>query len=353
MGVANYAKVYARIRARVGALVDEGRIRELVEARPSDFLPALLDTAYKEQLTKSGVTTLDARRIEQSLKAELIDQYLMVLRSTRGAIRDVFEELLRRLEVKNLKALIRAQASAARTGTTKAVHVYPVEDYFKRRLSRLVDAKSLADLIAQLESPYQEVLEPVFPEYEATQRLLVLENALDADILGSIWAKLERLGRVDEALVRRIVGTEVDIVNLMTLLRCKAEEDIPVSTMQSYLLPFAYTLDFRADELEVVVEAESVAAAIRALSASEYKDVLSKSLPVYESERSLLPFEDALWRQFFGTVRTTLKGYPINIGTIIGFLYLKELEIRNLSTIAVGKSNNLPSDELAKLVLGV
>jgi V/A-type H+-transporting ATPase subunit C len=352
MGVANYAKVYARIRARVGALIDEGRIRELVEARPSDFLPALLDTAYKEQLTKSGVTTLDARRIEQSLKAELIDQYLMVLRSTRGAIRDVFEELLRRLEVKNLKALIRAQAAAARTGTTEAVHVYPVEDYFKRRLSRLVDAKSLADLIAQVESPYHEVLEPVFPEYEATQRLLVLENALDAELLGSIWAKLERLGRVDEALVRRIVGTEVDIVNLMTLLRCKAE-DIPVSTMRRYLMPFAYTLDFAADVMDEVEEAENVAAAIRALPATEYKDVLSKALPVYESERRLLPFEDALWRQFFGTVRRTLKGYPVNIGTIIGFLYLKELEIRNLSTIAVGKSNNLPPDELAKLVLGV
>ena len=352
MGVSNYAKVYARIRARVGALVEEGRVRELLEARPSDFLPSLLDTAYKEQLTKSGVTTLDARRIEQSLKAELIDQYLMVLRSTKGAIRDVFEEILRRLEVKNLKALIRAQAAAARAGTTGAVHFYPVEEHFKRWLSRLVDAKSLADLIAQVESPYHEVLEPVFPAYEATQRLLVLENALDEELLGSIWAKIERLGRTDKELVRRIVGTEVDIVNLMTLLRCKAE-DIPVSPMQSYFMPFAYTLDFGADVIEEVVEAENVAAAIRAMPASQYKDVLSKVLPVYESERSLLAFEDALWQQFFGTVRKTLKGYPINIGTIIGFLYLKELEIRNLCTIAVGKENNLPPDEIANLVLGV
>lgn len=352
MGVSKYAKVYARIRARVGALVEEVRMRELLEARPSDFLPGLLDTVYKEQLTAAGVTTLDARRIELCLKADLIEQYLMVIRSTRGAIRDVFEELLRRLEVKNLKALIRVQAAAARTGTTGSVQIYPVEEHFKRRLSHLVNAKSMADLVAQVESPYREVLAPVFPEYEATQRLLVLENALDEALLGSIWAKLERLGRQDEELVRRIVGMEADLVNLLTLLRCKAEE-IPVSTMRSYLLPFAYTLDFRADVLEEVVEAGTVAAAIRALPGSPYKDVLSPVLPVYESERSLLRFEDALWRQFYGTVRKTLKGYPIHIGTIIGFLYLKELEIRDLSTIAVGKENNLPVEEIANLLLGL
>jgi V/A-type H+-transporting ATPase subunit C len=352
MGVSNYAKVYARIRARVGALVDEGRMRELIEARPSDFLPSLLDTGYKEQLTKSGVTTLDARRIEQSLKAELIEQYLMVFRSTKGAIRELFREILRRLEVKNLKALIRAQAAAARAGTTGGVLFYPVEDLFERRLSRLVDAKSMADLIAQVESPYREVLEPVFPEYEATQRLLVLENALDEELLGSIWAKVERLRRADEELVRRIVGMELDIVNLMTLLRCK-EEDITVTTMQRYFMPFAYTIDFGADVMEEVVDAEGVAAAIRAMPASQYKDVLSRVLPVYESEWSLLPLEDALWLQFFGTVRKTLKGYPINIGTIIGFLYLKELEIRNLCTIAVSKENDLPPEEIANLVLGM
>jgi V/A-type H+-transporting ATPase subunit C len=351
MGVSNYANVYARIRARVGDILEEGRIRELIEARPSEFLPLLMNTAYKEQLTKSGVSTLDARRIEQTLKAELVDQYLMVFRSTKGAIRVVLEEILRRLEVKNLKALIRAEAAAARTGKTGEVLLFPVEEVFERQLSRLIEAKSLADILAHVESPYHEVLEQVFPEYEETRRLLVLEKALDEEILDAIWTKLEKLGRRDEEIVRRIVGTEVDIVNLMTLLRCKAE-NVAVETMRGYFMPFSYTVEMEADAMQEAVEAENVGAAIRAMPASPYKDVLSRVLPVYESEKSLIPFEDALWRELFSTVRKTLKGYPINIGTIIGFLYLKELEIRNLSTIAVGKENDLPAEEIANLVLG-
>jgi V/A-type H+-transporting ATPase subunit C len=349
MGVSNYANVYARIRARVGDIIAEGKIRELIEARPSDFLPLLMDTAYKEQLTRAGVTTLDARRIEEALKAELVSQYVMVLRSTKGSIRDIFSEILRRLEVKNLKALLRTKATDTRTSAGVETLIFPVEDVFKRRMSKLKEVL-LADLISHMESPYREVLANAYPEYETTGRLLVLERALDEEICGAIWEQTEELGGDDREIVRKIVGTELDLTNIMTLLRCKAEE-IPPGKIRSYVLPYAYLVDFGADALNETIMAENVGAAIRAMPASPYTDVLIRVLPLYDTEKTLIPFEDALWRHFAIVVRKTLKGYPINIGTIIGFLYLKELEIQNLCTIAVGKENNLPAEEISKLVL--
>ena len=44
-------------------------------------------------------------------------------------------------------------------------------------------------------------------------------------------------------------------------------------------------------------------------------------------------------------------GYPIDIGTVLGYLYLKELEIRNICTIAVCKENELPAEETLKLII--
>ncbi|MGC9444830.1 MAG: V-type ATPase subunit [Candidatus Methanospirareceae archaeon] len=350
MGVSNYANVYARIRARVGEIIADGKIRELIEARPSDFLPLLMDTAYKEQLTRAGVTTLDARRIEEALKAELVSQYVMVLRSTRGSIRGIFFEILRRLEVKNLKALLRTKATETRTSTGVMTLIFPVEDVFKRHMSTLKEVDSLADLISRTESPYHEVLTNAYPEYETTGQLLVLERALDENISGAIWEQTEELGGDDREIVKKIVGTELDLTNIMTLLRCNAE-GIPPEKIRSYMLPHAYLVDFGADALNATITAENVGAAIRAMPASPYTDVLTRVLPLYETEKTLIPFEDALWRHFAIVVRKTLKGYPINIGTIIGFLYLKELEIQNLCMIAVGKENNLPAEEIAKLVL--
>ncbi|MCK4398624.1 MAG: V-type ATPase subunit, partial [Methanophagales archaeon] len=150
MAVSKYAYVYARIRARMSELMDERRLRELVDTRSDDFLSSLMDTTatYKAKLTKAALVGIEAREIEKTLKEDLIDQYLMVIKSTKGTIQDVFVEFLRRLEVKNLKAVIRAKAAEVHgigtgtetgtgTSTAEAPMFFPVEDFFKRRISRL------------------------------------------------------------------------------------------------------------------------------------------------------------------------------------------------------------------------
>ncbi|MCK4475242.1 MAG: V-type ATPase subunit [Methanophagales archaeon] len=358
MSVSRYAYVYARIRARMSELLDERRLRELVDARREDFLSSLMDTAYKEKLTKAALAEIDARKIEKALKEELIDQYLMVIKSTKGAIRDIFEEFLRRLEVKNLKAVIRAKAAEiARTGTgtstkaetPEAAMFFPVEDFFKRRISKLMEADSMESVIKQLENPYRRVLEEALPEYEKSKRVLILENALDEEISGAIWNRIEGLSGEDKEIVRKIIGTEFDLVNLMTLLRCKSEEGVANEEMRKYFLPF--TFDFDAAAMKDSMSAENVSTAVQLMPTFAYKEVLTGALSSYEVEKSLIPFENALSRYFFVTIKNTLRGYPINIGTTIGFLYLKEIEIRNLCTIAVCKENEIPAEETMKIVM--
>ena len=55
MSVSKYAYSYARVRARMSGLLDERRLRELVDARGEDFLALLMNTTYKEKLTNAGV----------------------------------------------------------------------------------------------------------------------------------------------------------------------------------------------------------------------------------------------------------------------------------------------------------
>ena len=359
MAVSKYAYVYARIRARMSELMDERRLRELVDTRSEDFLSSLMDTtaAYKDKLTKAALVGVEARKIEITLKEDLIDQYLMVIKSTGGAIQDVLVEFLRRLEVKNLKAVIRAKAAEVHeigtgTSTAEAPMFFPVEDFFKRRISRLTEADSIENVIKQSENPYKRVLEEALPEYEKSKRVLVLEDALDEEISGAIREKVERLSRADKEIARKIVGTEFDLTNIMILLRCKSE-GIAEEEIRKYLLPDGFSFDFNLDAgaMNDPISAENVSSAVQLMPASAYKEVLTEALSYYEAEKSLVPLENALSRYFLVTIKNTLRGYPINIGTIIGFLYLKEIEIRNLCTIAVCKENEVPAEETMKMVM--
>ena len=346
MSVSNYAYAYARIRARMSELFDERRLKELVDARREDFMPLLAGSAYKEKLTKEGLTEVNARGIEKALKEELIDQYLMVIRSTDGVISAIFEEILRRLEVKNLKAVIRAKV----VGTTEVAMSFPVEGFFGRGISRLADADSMEGVIKRLDDPYKHVLEEALPEYEECKKLFILENVLDEELFGAIWHKTERLRGADKEIVQKIVGIEFDIANIMTMLRCKSE-GIAEKEMRKYFLPYTYAFDYNADAMKDSIAAETVNSAIQLLPASAYKGVLSDTFSSYVAENSLITFENALRQYFFASVRDTLRGYPINIGTIIGYLYLKEIEIRNLCAIAVCKENNIPAEATMKIVM--
>jgi len=263
MSVSEYAYVYARTRARMSELLGERKLRELVDARREDFLPLLMDTAYKGKLTKAALVEIDARSIERALNEELIAQYVMVIRSTSGVVRALFAALFRRLEVKNLKAVIRAKAVAG----TEAVMLFPVEAFFKRRISRLMDVDSLEGVIKQLEKPYRSVLEEALSAYEKSKRLLVLERALDAEYSNALWDRIETLRGTDRELVRELIGTEFDITNIRTLLRCKSE-GIAGAEIMNYFLPYGYARDFGADAVKDSIFAENVSTAIQLMPAS-------------------------------------------------------------------------------------
>lgn len=344
-----YAYVYVRARARMSYLLGERELRGLIEARGiEDFISSLMDSPYREKLSRISVTSV--RDVELALMEDLIDQYLMVIRSSKGEVSEFFKELLRRLEVENLKAILRTKAA----GIAERPQLYPVEDFFKRRLSRLLEAEDLEAVVRLVESPYKEVLEKAFLEYRESRRVLILENALNEELFKAIWEKVEALSAEDKELVKRVLGAEFDITNIMTLLRCK-HEDIEPSEIRRYLLPYGYAFDVEASAVKDAIMAEGVSAAALRLAEAEafkhYREALQRAAHEYETERSLLPFEAALRRSFFGVVREILRGYPMNIATVIGFLLLKEFEIKNLRALAVLKENNVPVEEIMKVIV--
>lgn len=351
MGVSSYAYVYARVRARMSDILDERKIKAVLDAKnKEDFLSSLMDTAYRDRLTK--VPSKEIRDMEKALKEELIDQYLMVIKSTKHEIREMFIEILRRLEVENIKSVIRSKVMAFPSGVSEREEplFFPVVSFFRRKMDKLSEAENLEEMIKQLEEPYRSVLEEVLPEYEKSKRILVLENALDKEIFDALWNRIEKLKGEDKEIVRRIIGSEFDIANIMTLLRCKAE-GVEEKEIQKYFLPYVYAFNFNATDIKASISAEDVVSAIRLLPPSDYKEALTQSIPVYEEEKSPIPFENSLRKQFSRIIKNALKGYPLNIGTVIGYLYFKEEEIKNLCAISVCKENNIPAEEIMKFIM--
>lgn len=346
MTIAPYAYAYTRIRARMGDILSEEDLKRLIDARDkAEFLAVLMASPYKDCVMK--VPSGELGELERALKEELVDQYLMVIRSTSGELRAFFEVLLQRLEVENLKMVIRAKAAPMVVSVRPSL--FPVEPFFGRAMGSLMELKSLESVVKLVEEPYKAILEAVFPEYERSKKVVILEHALDKALFRTIWEATERLRPADREIVWRILGTEFDIENLKTLLRCKAD-GIKEEEMVKYFFPYGYALHLESPEARALLSAGDVSAAIRLL-ASPYAEELLKALPAYEAEGSLIALEHALEVLFLRVIRATLRRSLVNIGTILSFLFLKEAEMRNLYAIAVCKENEIPAERIKKLII--
>ena len=248
----------------------------------------------------------------------------------------------------NLKTVVIARATGV--VTTEELPFPSVDDFFGRRIRGLREEDSVESVMKQLKDPYRSILEEVFSEYKKSKRILILERALDDEIYGAIWNRMKMLGEEDRKIVRSIVGTEIDIANLMTLLRCKSE-GIDEKEMRSFFFPYNFALDLDAPSAKASVSANDVRSAIQMLPPSVYKDALTDALPEYAEENSLISFENALKKLFLSTIKHTSRGYPFNIGAIISFLYLKEIEIGNLCSITVCKENAIPPEEITRSII--
>lgn len=338
MSTSEYAYVNARVRARKKDLLGEGELKTLTEATDlKEVISVLLNTPYESEMTKLPEEPT-VGEVESALSNHLLNNYLFIINSVKGDIRTLLIEILRKFEVDNLKAILRSKYA----GTPSSKFAYfPVEKIFKRMTSKLLEASSVDELIDLLDSPYKEVLEDKFSEYKKMRNLLPFENALNKYMFDRIWFRMNRLAPSDRSSAQRLIGLFHDSINIMTILRCKVEGINP-EEIENYLLPYG----FRKKEF---VMADDVKSAV--LAAGEtYKGVLSGALDEFEKEKTLLPFELALRKHLLEESRNLLTVNPFQIGTLIGFLNLKENEVRNLRVIA-SSIEKLNPDSIRKLIV--
>ncbi|MCI0482938.1 MAG: V-type ATPase subunit, partial [Candidatus Dadabacteria bacterium] len=90
--------------------------------------------------------------------------------------------------------------------------------------------------------------------------------------------------------------------------------------------------------------------AVRLAKAGEddYRDVLAQSYygKRVKSFSSLSDLESQLNLLLIHATKKMLTSYPFHIGTIVGYLTLREVEIANLKTIAEGKRHFLSGAEI-------
>jgi len=140
-------------------------------------------------------------------------------------------------------------------------------------------------LVRELEKTMKEIEDPS----KQTQKL---ELVITKHAFTKIWEKLLQLKGRDKLCIK-LVGINVDMLNIMTVLRLKKLELKP-EEIEAYIIPVYHLLNEK--DVKRAISATTEKDSIKVFVASRYVDVISPLTGAYEVREDLSVFEIALKR---------------------------------------------------------
>jgi V/A-type H+-transporting ATPase subunit C len=344
--VSEYAAAHARVRAMYSTMLTPETWVELCEAADlTALINVLKETAYGPYLADVEDEDLTPRRAVYQLRKRLADAFVTVMRLAPLPAHSLLSQLYRLFEVDNLKAVLRGVVTGASWDQIRYT-LFPLGSSTVLPAQAMVEAEDMAGAVERLRgTPYYDTLAHAMERYTAEQNLFPLEVALDLDYWRELWRDINRLPTADRAQGLRIVGSLVDVNNLMWAIRYRVYHHLSEEEIINYTLPFGYHV--KDEDIRAIAAGADIAEVVARI----YPDLADVDALLQEPQSGLPELELRLQQHIVGKCRAAFVGYPFHVGIPLAYLLLTELEIQDLTVLLEAKSLQMPAERFRPYLL--
>ncbi|MEA3254880.1 MAG: V-type ATPase subunit [Candidatus Altiarchaeota archaeon] len=343
MTMADYAYSNTRVRVMKSSLLKNSDLEALIQAKDlQEYLTSLRQTPYVETL--SGLDKVTLREMEKYFSRDLIRTIDKVIRISPPDCVPFLSAISQKYEFEYLKFILNSKMGGLSTGEIRnRIPLAELDHLFSYRhtegfLSGLIDLP-VEDVPALLRGRYPGLTEFMPDSQDSLDTLIALDRYYFSGLLNAAGS----LNRGDKKIVSMLISAEVDITNILIILRSINHG----YDVRRFIIP---SQNPHINEL-CGHTPSSVMEVLTKLSKTVYGPLLEDAASSYTQTNSLLQMELTLRRYLVKKSKILMKEYPFKIGFILGFLKLKEPEIENLKAICVGIDEGLPADKIRELLL--
>lgn len=328
-----YAATNARIRGLRSRLLSVDVWRRLLQAeRLADVFDILLETTYRPQVEDyrrdNGLELVETRLAGRS--AQLVRQLIAL---SSGPVRSLLTVWWQQYELENLKNIFRGVQQRMPTDAIKRLMV-PLGDYTTLPWDSLIQEQSVSSLIERLEhTHYINPLRNATAAFLREQSLFPLEIALDIRYYRDVAGAIRQLKGADREEAERILGTRLDILNILWAFRHKVYYDMSAEEIVNYTMWRTFRTDTHlVREIALGADPRDI---IRRIWGTQVDLSLLEGVsnPIQQMPALGLTLDRFWWK----LALREMSGYPFKLGAVLGVLVLSDMEIRDLVTILEAK----------------
>ncbi|KXB08517.1 hypothetical protein AKJ55_00840 [candidate division MSBL1 archaeon SCGC-AAA382M17] len=340
----DYAYVNARISAMKSRLFRKEKLNPLIQTQNLQNFASLLEDSHYSQYLDS-IEGLRARELEISINQQLSDTYDKISSLAPLEIREIFQEMVKILEIQSLKTIIGSKLKE----TTKEKEV-KLQKYLSERLhEKTSEAKNIDEVVESLKgTEYENWIKDGLSEYEKTRNPLSIWSKIEKGYWKKVWKTIKTSTAKYSNVTRKALGMKIDIQNILTVLRCKAE-DVSADEIKNHIIPIHTKIDPRS--IERAAESENLKKAAMLFEDTPYGNDISDLLNQYEGAELIFKIEINLQRSVLKKIRNLSTRYYSGAGPLTAFFFEKNMEVKNLTTIANGIEEGLESEEIEEKII--
>lgn len=351
--VAVNVKIHA-MKAKLLSLADYDRIIQtgsLMEGvrtiiglvKPSNVAEELSNLLVKGE-------ELDLSEIDRSLTRSFIAIHNQLAEMCPEDSRNILGlYYLKKYDFENLKTIIKAIHRGITPEKIQELLMPPIFGDFEE-LDELMALESIDQLKDTLRDELaKKAVNEAFEAYEETNNTLVLELALDRELYTQLWDMISTLPKGDRIWAFRLLGLRIDLLNILAILR-GVQQGLDLPTLNQFLIPVTYQLK---KNLERAMESKTMVEALRFLSVGPYEEIINRIRTIIEEKRSLADAEHLVEGYITKEASRVFFYYPFHIGTVLGFLNLISIELRNIKAVLIGKVEGVSADKIRETLIFV
>ena len=332
----SYPYTYVRAIVMRSLLLKKEDYDKLMKMSLNEIANFLQDSADKQEIHKLAANYSGAELVERALSQSLVKSFNKLKKISPSELNLLINAYLKREDIFNIKTILRGKYTKTDDKETESL-LLPVGALSQEFLLELLKKQDIGEILKNLKIIDFSQLEKAYESFKKNNMLIELENALDSYYYNELIQFLEKIPRQGK-LFKEFLEAEIDILNIITILRLK-RENINKDIIKNYL--FSEKIDRYHKRLLDAKDAEEL---LSLLEQSKYRYVLKEAIKKVNENKSIIPVEMALYKYLLEKTLLLQHQHPLSIDIILGYMFAKEIEARNLRVIVKGKQLSLSND---------
>lgn len=333
--------VLARARTRFGRRLTEQNFNDLLSCKSTQEVANYLKnrTYYSSSLADMNETELSRSELEVVLKQSLFDDCAVFGRFGSSVGEHMSEFLMRRSEVEQIMHSLVVLNSGRTEGYTVYLPPYML-DKTRIDVEALGMMKTFDHLLRALDgTQYQKIVEKFRPEDGELLDYTGVENALYTYLYDDAFKMIDKFYKGEAAAqLREIFNSYLDLDNYVRIVRMKTFYNAPPEAIRGALLPFS---TIKKDYMEKLIKARDV---------REVHQLMAKTRPGRRYIKDKDFQEDLPLVAQYNVCRHNIHFSSHASVVMLSYIFVKQAEIADITTILEGIRYQLPSQKIANLL---